>query len=683
MFNEISIRTSSGRYTLMENSVLYNGSDHLYFYYENTDEVAEVYFQVKDSLLSDSIYRIMPSGDYDIIDPLVIAGDRVLRMKVRFSNLNNSNFLRFQVMEYAHDSTLIHEIPLLSLTNTEANFFPLGNELFLGEEKIYELVSNHPQNIAVDINWIETENFRYRIEKEFEQPFIHVVPTRPGIQTLKVALKTKTPYINEEGELSNTLVTISKDLKVLESRLAFLSASVEELSFTASNRKEGMEIQLDDSPKLSLGKTYRIENQEEAGGSLIAELFPKSRMSNNKVLCLLRVYNLHKSSDGYLYIKNGDQPVNLTNFNISPELHISRIQVLKEGENWSEKLQVYPGETFEVKINGEGLHNASFFWNNATDLTADSTMKTENVAFFRLKIPVNVSAKRISLFNRGEDTGKALNIKEYQEPRNFDFVTLNYGTGDKTITELGGPVIQNKVIKDILIDFDYNKIDSENKLFGKQYMEVDVKITGRKNELIELKTIPMFAVCPGELSPRHPYYYKKDCVNSGISLNKYLSRKTYDLDEWVRIQLTFKHINSKYESRGAVQTVEIIVQKDYRFDVDVSFPAGLIIKRFGSETDAYDNFGGISMAMIAQFSFYDQERIGKLKPYKIGAGFLALNAFNFNEGVDRDVAIVVLGSLYPTRKDVKLTFPLYIGTGYFLGAQKFFIVLGPGIRISL
>jgi len=198
-----------------------------------------------------------------------------------------------------------------------------------------------------------------------------------------------------------------------------------------------------------------------------------------------------------------------------------------------------------------------------------------------------------------------------------------------------------------------------------------------------LKTIPVFGVCPGEMSPRHPYYYKKDCVQAGISLNKYLSTKTYDLDDWVRIELTFKHASSKYESPGMVQTAEFIVQKPYRFDVDVSFPAGLIINRFGDDSGAFDNFGGISMAMIAQFSFYDQERIGKFKPYKVGAGFLALNAFNFNEGVNRDVAIVVLGSLYPTRKDAKLTFPLYMGGGRFLGSGDWFILLGPGIRVSL
>jgi len=47
------------------------------------------------------------------------------------------------------------------------------------------------------------------------------------------------------------------------------------------------------------------------------------------------------------------------------------------------------------------------------------------------------------------------------------------------------------------------------------------------------------------------------------------------------------------------------------------------------------------------------------------------------------VGLVILGSLYPTTKDVKLTFPLYIGAGYKLKAQKWFGLIGPGIRIRL
>ena len=679
------IRTGEGEFSLTENTIVNKGSEQLYFYYNSIDEVAQVDLLVAGINPADSSFTLLPSGDFIIIDPLQNAGKDLLRMKLRFSNLSNNNFLQFVIQQRIADTILNTTVPLLAISKTRANFFPQSDELFLGEEKIFEIVSDKPQNIAITPDWISSGSFKYRVERKFEQLNLHLIPGKSGSQTLEVKLKLNSPFIDDQGMLSTELPSIRKNFRVLQSRLGFLASYMQEIVFDDTNRKEGVEIQLDDSPRLKLGKTYRIENQEEAGGALIAELFTKSRLSNNRILCLARVYNLHRNADGYLYIKDGDEAINLTNFSITPEMKISSIQIMKEGDSWTSSLNVMPGETIDIKVEGQGLLKAAFVWNNATDLTTDTTLRTDNVAFFRIQVPINVNSKRIALFNKGEDTGQGLNVKEYQEPRNFDFVTVNYGTGDRIITALGGPVIHKKVIKDILIDFDYNKIDSENKLYGKQYIEVDVRITGKNRELIEMTSIPVFGVCPGELSPRHPYYYKKDCVNSGISLNKYLSRKTYDLDDWVRIQLTFKHENSKYESRGMVQNTEFIVQKDYQFDIDVSFPAGLIIKTFNDESGAgaFDNFGGISMAMMAQFSFYDQERIGKFKPYKVGAGFLALNAFNFNENVSRDVAIVILGSLYPTRKDVKLTFPLYMGGGIWLGTGKPFVVLGPGIRVSL
>ena len=119
------------------------------------------------------------------------------------------------------------------------------------------------------------------------------------------------------------------------------------------------------------------------------------------------------------------------------------------------------------------------------------------------------------------------------------------------------------------------------------------------------------------------------------------------------------------------------------FDIDVSFPAGLITKRLGEE--GFGNLGGISMAMIAQFSFYNDNKIAKAKPFKFGAGFLAFNAFNFNENSSRDVGLVGLASLYPirTKYSSRLSFPLYMGGGYFLSEQKWFVLLGPGIRVRL
>ncbi len=90
--------------------------------------------------------------------------------------------------------------------------------------------------------------------------------------------------------------------------------------------------------------------------------------------------------------------------------------------------------------------------------------------------------------------------------------------------------------------------------------------------------------------------------------------------------------------------------------------------------------------MMAQFSFYKNKKVAKAKPYKFGAGFLAFNAFNFSENnTSRDIGVVVLASLYPlpSKDRSRLSFPLYAGGGYFLSESKWFLLFGPGIRVSL
>lgn len=89
------------------------------------------------------------------------------------------------------------------------------------------------------------------------------------------------------------------------------------------------------------------------------------------------------------------------------------------------------------------------------------------------------------------------------------------------------------------------------------------------------------------------------------------------------------------------------------------------------------------MALIEQISFYHPEKIGRVRPYKFGAGFIALNAFNFNENAKQDLGIVALAMLFPTTRDSKLSFPLYIGGGYLIKEKTWMFLIGPGIRISL
>lgn len=183
------------------------------------------------------------------------------------------------------------------------------------------------------------------------------------------------------------------------------------------------------------------------------------------------------------------------------------------------------------------------------------------------------------------------------------------------------------------------------------------------------------------LRQEYEFYAGSKCTNGIISLNDYLTKKTYDLDDWSKILIQVKHNKAKYGADGNTERVEIIYKRNSSFDIDVSFPAGLLIKR--ANQDKFDNLGGISMAMISKFTFYHPEKIAVERPYKIGAGFIALNAFNFSENnTNRDVGLVLLGSIYP-RSGARLTFPLYLGGGYLLSDSDWFFVLGPGIRVSL
>jgi hypothetical protein len=170
-------------------------------------------------------------------------------------------------------------------------------------------------------------------------------------------------------------------------------------------------------------------------------------------------------------------------------------------------------------------------------------------------------------------------------------------------------------------------------------------------------------------------------MNEVVSINDVISNKTHTLDNWSKIELIIKHRKDFYGGKGYTERVEIIKEKLVTFDVDLSIPGGLLIKKVG--VDGFPGLSGISLSMLAQFSFYQKGEIQRLRPYKIGAGFLAKNAFNFNPDAERDLGIVILGSVYPTRKERRFSFPLYAGFGYFLNEDKFFYLIGPGIRINL
>ncbi len=686
VFKDFTLKTDTSEFSLKSNTVYMGSEQKLAFRYINPAEVCKVIFS---PLKPDSVpVYLLPSGDYSVIDTLSEIYRGTFRFKVRFADLNNSDFVSFRFrLEYSPDSAVFRELKLAPYTPTQVFFYPTADELFIGEEKVFELSSDNIGNIKPVPSWQSSNGIDYRVSSAPGQLLLHVIPKALGTRTMSISLETYKPFPDASGKMSYRLPAIEQSFTVKQSRLRFVSTDRKDITLDDKGKLEGVEIQLDNSAGLDMQKTYRIENREEPGGALIAEIFSKNPLSNNRTLCLLRVYNYHRESEGYLYIKDGDSPRFITNFSITPRTEIQKISILHEGLDWTNALNVSPGETVDVKLEGQSLNKGRFRFEDALDQSPDTTLRNDNLVMMKLKIPLSVNKRSLGLFNNGIPTGLSLQVKEFQEPRDFDYVTINYGEGDKTLTAIKGLMMSPKTIGDIVIDFDRNRIDGPDKVFGKQYLKISIKITGKNGELVEMRDIDNIVIVPGERSPRASYYDKRDETSTAISLNKYLRVKTYDLEEWAKISLTIQDQKDKYSSQTFSKDMEIYIQKNYKFDIDVSFPAGLLINTFdkSSSGSQYQNFGGISMSMMAQFSFYDQERPGKYKPYKIGAGFLALNAFNLSNdpSVNRDMGIVVIGSLYPTRKDVKLTFPLYVGGGYKLNEGKWFILIGPGISVRL
>ncbi|MFC7668348.1 hypothetical protein ACFQT0_13890 [Hymenobacter humi] len=476
-------------------------------------------------------------------------------------------------------------------------------------------------------------------------------------------LQTERPTLLSGSRLSYQLPVLRQEFNVKGSRLKFLSPDQRSVTMDDVSRRRGVELILDNGRSFDLHRTYRIEDQEEPGGSLIAEVYTRQYLSNDRVLCYLRPYNTHRQTAGYLYIKENDVARYITNLDITPQTVVRSVQVLHRGGEWTSSLSVSPGEMVDVRLEGEGLQKARMSFEDLPIIPSDSSVRTDARLVYRVMVPVNFSKRKSTIYNAGQPTGYAISVREFQRPHPLDFVSVSYGEATRPVTRLGGPVLYNGTIRDVVFQFNPNGIDQGEQLYGKQFLSFEVRTLNSKGELIEMRNVDNVVVCPGDNSPRYAFYTDKQCRTDPLSLNSLLGRKTYDLDDWSRILVTVKHQTGPYSEPGYTQTVELVLKRRYKFDIDVSFPAGLLTRR--EDEKGYGNFGGISLATLAQLSFYSPDKINRLRPYKIGAGFVALNAFNLSPTAtsERDLGVVILGSVYPTRRDAKFTFPLYLGGG--------------------
>lgn len=682
-FKEIVLRIDNQNYFYLQNNYQWQGQSYLFFRVNELYPVAELRI-IPSSVQAFSSIRLIPSADFEILDSLVLVGNEYFRTRIRFHDLSQMVFPSI-ILGFTHGSglTFNKEVKLFPYFISRLDYGGEVIDLFQGEEKTIDLPGQNIFNISVENEWQSINGLDYRLQRSGSVLRLSVRASQTGRRILPLNLITQKPFIDTNGDMQQQLPELRVNFDVKPSRLQFINAD-KEFVFHEPDQRRGEEIRLDYHSGFQLKRTYRIEDQQEAGGVLMAEIYVKSYLSDNKVLAEVKTYALHRVTDGYLYIKDGNRTLFITNFNIVNRPEITQIDILRDGAEWTSNTGVFPGEKVEVRVQGTGLLDVDIQFEGCRQ-RLDSLRMSDKVLFYEVTIPVNIPRRKITLFMNRNTTRHELLVREYQRPAPLDFVKINYGERDYRITEpkFNKPVFYDQTIRDINLIFDADKIDSDSRLNGKQYLSIEIRILDAQNRLLDVQTIQNIVICPGANSPRYNFYGGSDCSQSNIiNLNEHLLRKTYLLDAFSQIIITVKHNDTRYSQPVHSKKITIFVERKSSFDIQVSFPAGLLVKEF--KQPGIGNLSGISTSILAELSFYDPKRIGSKRPYKVGAGFIALNAFNFRESADikRDIGLVVMGSAEPVRRDSKFSVPIYLGFGYLLKEGDLFFIFGPGIRIS-
>jgi hypothetical protein len=662
-----------------EHTVVVNDKHHIAFISHSDNQVVSgrVYTNM------DKIWEmeLMDSPDFEILENTQCIQNTYYSFKIKFTNVSSSDQLKLQFLAYNKTGDdWVFEMPLYTHLPMYVDFHPGSEEFFMGESRKFELMTNQISNLAIDGYWKSDGVFNYRLERDQNKAYIYLEPTQSGDQSFQISFETIRPVLDKNNVLSNKLPTLNKRVFVKDQRIAFLKFD-ERLVVRDLFKANRHTVTVSSHKLLDLNRTYRLEASENPGATLIAELIPWRNLSNDKVECEIRTYNNHLLSDGNVYVKYDGNVLFITNIEVIPSPIINKVSILKPGEEWTTNLTVRPGDIFRVRIQGKYLGDSRFYFDELYDLKSDSFQNTADVVYYHLMVPIHISKKEIKILLNQEETNFNIFVVEHNKPRSLDFLTLDYGRGPISTEEINQAILYPRTVSDLVISFDPSKIDSEDQLYGRQHLRFSVRMEDRNGRVLETSIIGSFFFCPGESSPRYPFYNKTQCRMDEIRLNDFLRMKTYSLTEWGKIEVNIQHVGTSYDTEGYFKSIVIYNEKRLSFDVDVSVPAGLFIQTLGRD-EPIASLSGISFAMIAQFSFYKRGEIKKELPIKAGAGFIAKNALNFNPEADRDLGVIAIASVYPIPGTNRISFPLYAGLGYFLQENKFFALIGPGIRVT-
>ena len=682
---DVTLTTDTEQFRYPQNQLSWLGQSYFYFEPHTANPEYEISIRWSDQPRIRAV-QLLPSPDYRLVDSLRLVEGEGAVGRIQLLGADQTLPPRLVFALRMADSTLVNRslrlYPYYRPILVEST---LSTELYRDEEKAISVPVQFPQELDLPSGWRQEGTLSYRWQREGEQLKLILKCSEVGRQSVRLPLNTRRPYLNDQGLATQQVGFLQIQVESKPSPLSYLNLDQRDVFYEAMGAGATL-VQMNRAPGLRVGRTYRIEDQEGPGGRLVAELFVRAYVDNqDKMLGVLRTYALHREEEGYLYLKAQEQARFFTNFNILAKPSLQRVSVLRPGQDWTQSLTVYPGEELELRMEGEGLEKATFkLGEGSYALTPDSARQSNTARYFSVTIPVDVKESRIGLSMNGHPSSFELLVREHSKAHDLNFVQIDYGQGPQIFTapRFDKPATHEGEIRDITVSFRPYLLDEEGDLHGVQYLEVEVRITGPDKKLIEIREINDIKVLPAPVSPRYAYYDASKATLGVIRLNDYLANKTYDWQPWTQAEITVRHKSGTYANTGQTRKVTIIPSQRLALQLEVSFPAGLLTKKFNEP--GIGSLTGISTAALVQASFYTPGRINKLSPWKVGGGFLALNALTGlnDDPEEKDLGVLGMVSFYPINTDSKVKFPLHAGIGYLFKSNTMFMVVGPGVQVN-
>lgn len=685
VLQDVIILSDSNHYTLQKHTISFRQSPSLYFEVTKPNQAIELSFITNPN---DSITNIqlLPSPGYMQLDSVInIANNRFL-VDVKLTNIFEVAFPKILIKMFSRHRTVTQEVKLYPF------IFPVFEdqnpqiEIFNNQEIEVPLPIQNVLMVKAPKHWQTEGILEYKLLKSNEGLSLLIKPNAIGLQSLTVGMESVKPYLDSLGVSSTALLNFRITVRVVRSKFNYLNFT-ESTYFFEPQGEKAITVWFDYNPNIKLNKTYRIEDQETPGGRLVAEVFTRAYVENqNKVIASMRTYALHQVEGGMLYVKEGDKNRFFTNFNILPKPFIEKVSILRPGKDWTESPIVYPGEEIELKVQGKGLASSLIrFADGKYPAQPDTIRKNNQVRFFTLSIPATIKERSVPISLNHNTTSFELLVNEYQRPRPLDFITINYGNGEHPLTSetFYKPALYHGEIGDIVITSHNDKIDSDDEFYGVQYVDVELRLWDKNNRQIELRNISNVKLVPDKSSIRHLSYNHENESAHVLRINDILVNKTYDLRPWSKVEITVQHHKERYGGQGYEAKAIIYRSDNFAVDIEVSFPAGLLVVPIGSSSEV-SSLTGLSVASMANFTFYKKGKIKKEQPLRLGLGFIALNAINSiaSSTDESDIGAVALASFQPLHSDSKINFPLYAGFGYLFKSENLFLLIGPGIKFT-